>query len=61
MLLMWDSNDNELLRTPRLLTLGEGETEELSMIGEQLSTLERVGLVLTSNNSVLSLLSCRKL
>lgn len=48
-------DDSEL--TPRPLTWGE----ELSMIIEELSTLERVDLVLTGSSSVLSQLICRKL
>ena len=31
--------------TPRLLTWGEGDTVELSMVREELSTLNRVDLV----------------
>ena len=46
--------------TPRLLTWGEGDTMELSMVREKLSTLDRVDLVPTRRSSVLSLLSLRK-
>lgn len=46
--------------TPRLFTWGEGETMELSIEREKLSTLSRVDLVPTKRISVLSLLSLRK-
>ena len=46
--------------TPRLLTLGEGETEELSIWREKLSILESVDLVPTRRISVLSLFNLRK-
>ena len=62
MLLIWDWKDNVLSRmTPRLLTWGEGETEEWSMVREKLSAFERVDLVPIRSSSVLSLLSLRKL
>ena len=62
MLLIWDWKDNVLSRmTPRLLTWGEGETEEWSMVREKLSAFERVDLLPMRRNSVLSLFSLRKL
>ena len=62
MLLIWERKDRELSRmTPKLLTWGEGGTEELSMEREKLSALERVYLVPTRRTSVLSLFNLRKL
>ena len=46
--------------TSRLLTLGEGETDELSMEMEKSFILERVDLVPIRRISVLSQLSLRK-
>ena len=45
----------------RLLTWGEGETVELSIVRKNLSVLARVDLEPTKRNSVLSLLSFKKL
>ena len=47
--------------TPRLLTCGEGETVELSMVTEKLSVLDVVDLETMRRTSVLSLFSLRKL
>lgn len=58
---MWDWNDRVLCKmTPRLLTCAEAKTEELSVVREKLSTLERVDLVLMRRTSVLSLFNFRK-
>ena len=46
--------------TPRLLTLGEGETEELSIEREKLSALDNVDLVPMRRISVLSLFNFKK-
>lgn len=62
MLLMWEWNDRELSRmTPKLLTWGEGETEDPSIEKEILLALDRVDLVPIRRTSVLSLLSFKKL
>ena len=62
MLLMWDWKDRVLSRmTPRLLTRGEGETEELSMLREKLLILDKVDLVPMRRSSVLLLFNLRKL
>lgn len=47
--------------TPRLLTCGEGETDELPMVSVKLLVFERVDLNPMRRTSVLSLLSFRKL
>ena len=61
-MLIWDLKESEPSRmTPRLFTWGEGETMELSIEREKLSTLDRVDLVPTRRISVLSLLSLRRL
>ena len=58
---MWDWNDRVLSRmTPRLLTRGEGDTDELSMEIEKSFIFERIDLVPIRRSSVLSLLSLRK-
>lgn len=58
---MWDLKESEPSRmTPRLLTWGEGETMELSIEREKLSTLDRMDLEPTRRISVLSLFSLRK-
>ncbi len=46
---------------PTLLTWGEGETDEWSIVREKLLDLDRVDLVLISKISVLSMLSLKKL
>ena len=46
--------------TPRLLTCGEGETEELSIEREKLSALDSVDLVPMRRISVLSLFNFKK-
>lgn len=46
--------------TPRLLTCGEGETEELSILREKLSVLDKVDLVPIRRTSVLLLFNLRK-
>ena len=46
--------------TPRLLTWGEGETDELSMEMDKLFILERLDLVPIRSISVFSQLSLRK-
>ncbi len=46
--------------TPRLLTWGEGETEELSIVREKLLVLDRVDLVPMRRTSVLLLFNLRK-
>ena len=56
--MIWDWNDRVL---SRLLTWGEGETEEMSMEMEKLFVFERVDLVPMRRNSVLSLFNWRKL
>lgn len=43
--------------TPRFLTCREGETEELSVVTEKVSTLERKDLAPMRRISVLSLLT----
>ena len=61
MLLMWDWKDSVLSRmTPRLLTWGEGETVELSMVIEKLLVLDKVDLGPMRRTSVLLLFSLRK-
>ena len=61
-MLIWDLKESEASRmTPRVFISGEGETMELSIEMEKLSTLDRVDLVPTRRISVLSLLSLRKL
>lgn len=58
MLLMWDWKDSVLSRiTPRLLTWGEGETVELSMVIEKLLVLDKVDLLPMRRTSVLLLFS----
>jgi len=47
--------------TPRLLTWGEGETEELSIVREKVSVLDKVDLLPMRRISVLSLFNLRKL
>jgi len=47
--------------TPRLLTCGEGETVELSMVTEKLSVLDNVDLEPMRRTSALSLFRLRKL
>ena len=47
--------------TPRLLTCGEGETVELSMVTEKLSVLDSVDLEPMRRISVLSMFNLRKL
>lgn len=47
--------------TPRLLTWGEGETEELSIVREKLLHFVKVDLVPMRRTSVLLLFSLRKL
>ena len=60
--MMWLWNDKVPSRTtPRLLTCGEGLTEELSMGMVKLGVLVRVDLEPMRRTSVLSLLSFRKL
>jgi len=50
-LLMWDWNDSVLSRrTPRLLTWGDGETKELSIVMEKMSVLDSVDLVQIRRN-----------
>ncbi len=46
--------------TPRLLTWGEGETEELSIVREKLLVLDRVDLVPLRRTLVLLLFNLRK-
>ena len=46
--------------TPRLLTWGEGETEELSIVREKLLVLDKVDLVPMRRTSVLLLFNLRK-
>ena len=56
MLLMWDLIDCVLSRmTPRLLTWGEGEAEELSIVREKLLVLDKVDFVPMRRTSVLLL------
>ena len=44
--------------TPRLLTWGEGETEELSIVREKLSVLDKIDLVpMSGRKSVITNLS----
>ena len=47
--------------TPRLLTWGEGETVELSILSEKLSVLDKVDLVPMRRTSVLLLFNLRML
>ena len=62
MLLMCDWNDSVLsMMTPRLLTWGDGETVESSMVIERLGVLERVDLEPMRRTSVLSLFNLSKL
>jgi len=61
MLFIWECKNRVLSRmTPRLLTCGEGETVELSMVAEKLSVVDNVDLE-PMRTSVLSLFSLRKL
>ena len=46
--------------TPRLLTWGEGETEELSIVSGKLLVLDRVDFVPMRRTSVLLLFNLRK-
>ena len=46
--------------TPRLLTWGEGETDELSIVREKLLVLDRADLVPMRRTSVLLLFNLRK-
>ena len=46
--------------TPRLLTWGQDETEELSIVREKLLVLDRVDLVPMRRTSVLLLFNLRK-
>lgn len=47
--------------SPRLLTWGEGETKELSVVREKLLAVDKVDLVPLTRTSVLSLFNVRKL
>ena len=60
MLLIWDLKDSVLSRmTPRLLTWGKDETEELSIVSEKLSVLDKVDLVPMRRTWVLLMFNLR--